>query len=136
VAEPHPGVRLDPWVLVVGATGTIALVLVVAAWPVWRAAALKARPAAVGRRSSPLARATAGSGLPPTLGTGLRMALVTGSEKRSVPVRSSLLSVVIAISALVAAVTFAGSLDHLLATPRLYGWNWDAHVTTTGQTGD
>jgi putative ABC transport system permease protein len=64
------------------------------------------------------------------------MALVQGRDRRSVPVRSSLLSVVIAVTALVAAVTFAGSLDHLLATPRLYGWNWDAHVTTNGDTGD
>ncbi|MCU1462122.1 MAG: hypothetical protein JWO37_2197, partial [Acidimicrobiales bacterium] len=87
-------------------------------------------------RPSLLARAAAGSALPPTLGAGVRMALVQGRDRRSVPVRSSLLSVVIAVTALVAAVTFAGSLDHLLATPRLYGWNWDAHVTTNGDTGD
>jgi hypothetical protein len=31
--------------------------------------------------------------------------------------------------------SFAASLDHLLGTPRLYGWNWDAHVTVNG-TGD
>jgi hypothetical protein len=136
VAEPDPGVRLDPWVLVLGAIATTALVVIVAAWPQWRAAASRARRAAAIGRPSLLARATAGSALPPTLGAGLRMALVTSGEQRSAPVRSSLLSVVIAISALVAAVTFAGSLDHLLATPRLYGWNWDAHVTTGGQTGD
>ena len=29
--------------------------------------------------------------------------------------------------------SFAASLDHLLATPRLYGWNWDTHVTTTSE---
>jgi FtsX-like permease family len=32
------------------------------------------------------------------------------------------------LTALVAAITFGASLDHLLATPRLYGWDWDATV--------
>jgi hypothetical protein len=31
---------------------------------------------------------------------------------------------------LAGALTFGASLNHLLNTPRLYGWKWDAHVTT------
>jgi ABC-type antimicrobial peptide transport system permease subunit len=41
-----------------------------------------------------------------------------------------MLSVVLAIVALTGALSFGASLDHLLGTPRLYGWNWDVHVTT------
>ena len=52
------------------------------------------------------------------------------------PVRSSLLAVTVAVAALVGTLSFAASLDHLLGTPRLYGWNWDAHVTTNSETGD
>jgi hypothetical protein len=138
VAEPHPGVMVDPLVLALGAASALVLILVAAAWPLWRAAALHMRAAGIGRgdRPSRLARAAAGPALPPTLGAGLRMALVTGSDRRAIPVRSSLLAVATAVTAVVAAVTFAGSLDHLLATPRLYGWNWEAHATTNGATGD
>jgi hypothetical protein len=40
------------------------------------------------------------------------------------------------VAALAATLSFAASLDRLLGTPRLYGWNWDAHVTTNSETGD
>ena len=42
------------------------------------------------------------------------------------------MSVTLAIVALAGALTFGASLDHLLATPSQYGWNWDAHLTTIG----
>jgi hypothetical protein len=45
-----------------------------------------------------------------------------------VPVRSSIAGAAIAIAAMSAALTFGASLDHLLGTPRLYGWNWDGDV--------
>jgi predicted lysophospholipase L1 biosynthesis ABC-type transport system permease subunit len=35
------------------------------------------------------------------------------------------------LAALVAAVTFGAGLDHFVATPRLYGWDWDAAVVTS-----
>jgi len=73
-----------------------------------------------------LADTAARAGLPPTSVTGLRMALEQGRGPRAVPVRASLVGVTAGIIALTAALTFGASLDRLLATPRLYGWNFDA----------
>ena len=42
------------------------------------------------------------------------------------------MSVTLAIVALAGALTFGAGLDHLLATPSQYGWNWDARLTTIG----
>ena len=134
LAEPHPGVTLDWLVLLVGAAGTLVLVVAVAAWPLWRATAVahveRAPGVAGAGRPSLLSRAVAGPALSPSMSAGVRMALEPGRGRTAVPVRSSLLAIVVAVASLVGALTFAGSLDHLLATPRLYGWNWDAHVTT------
>jgi hypothetical protein len=76
--------------------------------------------------TSTLADTAARAGLPPTSVAGLRMALEQGRGPRAVPVRASLVGVTAGIIALTAAVTFGTSLDRLLATPRLYGWNFDA----------
>src|SRR5439155_25368605 len=50
----------------------------------------------------------------------------------AVPVRTTILGSALAIATVVAAVSFAASLDHLVSTPRLYGWSWDVRVTTSG----
>jgi hypothetical protein len=140
LAEPHPGVTLDWLVLLVGAAGTLVLVVAVAAWPLWRVTAVahaeRAPDVAGAERPSLLSRAAAGPALSPSMSAGVRMALEPGRGRTAVPVRSSLLAIVVAVAFLVGALTFAGSLDHLLATPRLYGWNWDAHVTTNGASQD
>jgi hypothetical protein len=140
VAEQHPGVHADPQFLGLGIVGTVALVLVASAWPVWRTSGLDRRPAfGVGAtRPSALARASAALALPPTASAGVRMAIEPGRGRTAVPVRSSLAAVVVAVAALVGTVTFGAGLDRLLSTPRLYGWNWDAHVTASrdGTTAD
>jgi hypothetical protein len=51
-----------------------------------------------------------------------------------VPVRTTIVGAALAIATVVAALTFASSLDHLVSTPRLYGWSWDVRVTTNGDT--
>ena len=138
VAELHPGVAVDPWVLILGVAATLTLVVAAAAWPVWRATAVD-RPAlgpADKGRPSVIARTSTAVALPPSLGAGVRMALEPGRGRTAVPVRSSLLAVIVAVAALAGTLSFAASLDHLLGTSRLYGWNWDAHVTTNSETGD
>jgi hypothetical protein len=129
-AELHPGMTADVLVLGVGAVATMALILALSAWPVWRASAVDrgARSAPATTRPSALARASAALGLPPTANAGVRMAVEPGRGRGAVPVRSSLLAVVVAVTALVGTITFGAGLNRLLATPRLYGWNWDAHV--------
>jgi hypothetical protein len=58
----------------------------------------------------------------------VRLALEGGRGRSSVPARTTLVGTAGGLAALVAALTFAASLGHLLDTPRLYGWDWDAHV--------
>ena len=113
VAELHPGVTVDPWVLILGAAATLALVVAVSAWPVWRATAVDHRATGFARsgRPSVLDRASAAAALPPTLNAGVRMALEPGSGRTAVPVRSSLLAVIVAVAAL-------GRDDELRGQPR------------------
>jgi ABC-type lipoprotein release transport system permease subunit len=134
-AEIHPGMTVDGPVLGLGAAATLALVLAVSAWPAWRATAVdrNALSATLASRPSALARASAALALPPAANAGVRMAVEPGRGRTAVPVRSSLLAVVVAVAALVGTVTFGAGLNRLLATPRLYGWNWDAHVIANGE---
>ncbi len=63
-------------------------------------------------------------------GTGVRMALEPGRGRTAVPVRTTIVGAALAVATVVAALTFASSLDHLVSTPRLYGWSWDVRVET------
>jgi hypothetical protein len=42
-----------------------------------------------------------------------------------VPVRTTVAGLTVAVAGVTAAMAFAASVDHLTATPRLSGWNWD-----------
>ena len=128
-AEPDPGLSVNLAGLGIGMVATLALVLGRVAVPAWRLAGERPhRPATTGAAgaTSALADTAARAGLPPTSVTGLRMALEQGRGPRAVPVRASLVGVTVGIIALTAAVTFGASLERLLDTPRLYGWNFDA----------
>ena len=74
-----------------------------------------------------LAGAAAASGLSPAAVQGVRFA-TAGSASRSVPLRSTLVAVTVAIMAVVATVTFAASLVALIDTPSRYGQGWDRMV--------
>jgi hypothetical protein len=49
-----------------------------------------------------------------------------------VPVRTTVVAAALAVVTLTTALTFGSSLDHLLGTPRLYGWSWDAQIGGRG----
>lgn len=130
-AEPRTGFALDFPVLAAGALATVVVVTVLAAWPMWKYARGVPESQLLGAaRPSAVARTAALGGFSPAMSTGVSLALESGRGRTAVPVRSSLLSVTIAIVGLAGALTFGAGLDHLLSTPRQYGWNWDAHVTT------
>ena len=129
-AEPSAGFSFDPLSLGLIAAGVVVMVLAVAAWPVWKSTRAIAREPSRSERPSLVSRTAAMSGFTPSASTGMRLALEPGRGRTEVPVRSSLLSVLLAIVALTGALSFGASLDHLLSTPHLYGWNWDVHVTT------
>lgn len=88
----------------------------------------------VPRPSRPV-QAAAAVGLRPAAVVGTRLALEPGTGTTAVPVRSVLAGTVLAIGALVAALCFAASLDALVSTPRLYGWDWDATLLDTAGYG-
>ena len=84
-----------------------------------------ARRQRLSRKSSTLLSSLGMFGLPAPAATGLRFALEPGSEGETVPMRSAVAGAALAVTLLIATVTFGASLDHLVSTPRLYGWNWN-----------
>jgi hypothetical protein len=66
---------------------------------------------------------------------GIRLALHRGAGRTAVPVRSAVASAAVGVAALSAAIVFAASLSHLLASPALYGVTWHAAVTNNSGTG-
>ena len=144
LAEPSPGVSVNGPVLALGFAGIVVLLLGRVAVTAWRqasvrpAAAAHAVPAALpagagARRRSRLAERLAAAGVPLPAVTGVRLALDPGRGRASVPVRSALLGLAVAVAAVAGAVTFGANLLRLVDTPRLYGQSWD--VAFDGQFG-
>ena len=136
LAEPHPGFSFDWKVLAVGWLALVIGALVLGTIPALRSARAAARAAADRERIHPsVAAATAArAGMPPTVVTGVRMALDPGRGRAATPVVSALIAAVFAIAALTTAFGFASGFQRLLTQPRLAGWNWDlgAGIPFTG----
>jgi hypothetical protein len=138
VVEPDPGLEIDALVVGLGASATVVIVTALGAWAAWRASAATRQAAATGdqgvrRRPSGVARSLAGVGgwpLPATM--GVRMALEPGRGRSAVPVRTTLVAVMLGLGALVGALTFGASLAHLLDSPQLYGQTWDLQLEDAG----
>jgi ABC-type lipoprotein release transport system permease subunit len=130
VAEPAKGIDIDVLVLGIGFLAIPLLLLACAAWTAWRAAGTPGSTPALDRgsqrRTARISAAAAKLGIPPTGAIGMRFAFEPGRGRTAVPVRSALAGTVIAVAAVVGALTFGASLNHLVETPRLYGQTWDA----------
>jgi hypothetical protein len=131
---PDRGVNFDWTVL---GTGLAALVLVMGATAAvvsYRGAPQRSSPhrALAPEHPSRILAAAAAAGLPLPALTGVRFALVPGSGRTSVPVRSAIVGAVMAVIALVGTVTFGASLNSLVSHPALYGWNWDYLLAAGG----
>jgi len=123
LAEPSPGLAANAAMLAIG-FGIIVLALVAAtAYPAWRAARTAQAPAP--NRPSAIAAFFARAGTRPSATVGVRMALEPGRGRTAVPVRTTLAGSVIALATVAAAFTFGASLHRLVATPRLYGQDWN-----------
>ena len=88
--------------------------------------------AASQQQPSRILSAAAAARLPAPALTGVRFALVPGSGRTAVPVRSAVLGAVLAVIVLVGTVTFGASLSSLVSHPSLYGWNWDYMLSAGG----
>jgi putative ABC transport system permease protein len=131
LAEPDPGIWVDGATLALGAALVLGLAVIVSVIPAIRVArsAGPVGEAQVEReRPSPLAAALGRTSSSPAAAAGLRMALEPGRGRTAVPVRSTMFGVAVSVAALTAALLFASSLHHVLATPRLSGLTWDALV--------
>jgi hypothetical protein len=123
--EAAPGFDVDWTVIGLGVVGLAASLVVILA-----VISLRATPDQVFRRTRHArtrgaALARLGS-LPAPAAAGLRFAFEPGDGPTVVPVRSVMAGTTIAIAALTAALCFGASMTHLIAQPRLYGWDWDA----------
>jgi hypothetical protein len=137
IAEPDPGFAVDALPLVLGAVLVAVLTMLASAVPAWTAArtaaAARREGPGPGRRRSPaftssLSRAWRS----PAAATGIGMALQPGRGRTAVPVRSAIFGATLGVAALTASLVFAASLGHLLDTPRLSGFTWDAFVSVEG----
>jgi putative ABC transport system permease protein len=130
-AEVDPGLSVDVPVLALGVVAVLAAVLAragVAAWWVTRTPGGAGGADRMPRRSSPVAERVAQAGATPSAVTGIRLALEPGRGETAAPARTAMVGVVVAVAAVAASLTFAGSLDRLAHTPALQGWNWDVVV--------
>jgi ABC-type lipoprotein release transport system permease subunit len=132
LAEPSTGLAFDPLVLLLGALGTVVVVLFLGIWPTVRAAqAGGGGKRASGNHPSSVVAKVAAIGAPPSAVIGVRHALERGRGTASVPVGTALFGSVLAVAALCATVVFADSLTHLTSTPVLYGSNYQLSFSTS-----
>jgi len=126
VAEPHPGPAVNVALLAAGLVAIVILLAARVAIPSWRSAISSGRRAHQdAARPSRLAQTATGLGFPASLTAGVLMALEPGRGSTAVPVRTTVAGTLVALTALLAALTFGASLSDLVATPRLYGQDWD-----------
>ena len=122
---PHPGIAFD-WT-VLGA-GLLVLILALGAATIGISIRLSPHRSRGRRRASPrvstISRGAESLGLPVSALVGVRFALEPGRGRTEVPVRSTLIGTVLAVTLLVSTLTFSSGLSTLVSHPSLYGWNW------------
>jgi ABC-type lipoprotein release transport system permease subunit len=128
-AEPTPGIDLDAAIVLGGAAALAALVVLLAMLPAWRSAGARSEgEVSLGRAGTRLGDLLARTGFPASAVAGVRLAMERGRGRAAVPVRSAIVACALGAATLAGALSFSASLGHLLDSPRLYGWNWDAVV--------
>jgi ABC-type lipoprotein release transport system permease subunit len=132
VAEPSPGIEVNLAVIGVGGAAVLLGVLLTGAATTWRWTRTTRRHHAASTRPPLVTRLLGGNLRPLPLTLGARQALDGGRGRTAVPVRTTIVAAALAVVTLTTALTFGSSLDHLLDTPRLYGWSWDAQIGGRG----
>lgn len=131
LADPHPGFAFDPTVALLGAASFVVFAVLVIAPAAWFVTAARRSPltqgsvvdAALGPASH---RGRVWGRGPITAVLGARLAFERRRGANALPTRTTIGSMIVAVSGLTAALVFASSLNHLLATPITYGLTWDA----------
>ncbi len=129
---PYPGVSFDWTVLSVGFAVLVVGLVAIAVGQSYRMAPHRRRqPMTSSPRRSGVARVVQTAGLPVAGVVGVHFALESGSGRTAVPVRSVLVGTVVAVTMVVATLTFASGLSTLVSHPPLYGWNWNYALNPT-----
>jgi ABC-type lipoprotein release transport system permease subunit len=130
VAEPHVGISFDWTVLGVGSVGIVLLFVVLMVWPAWRYASRtdESRQEQTRTHASFLRRWATAAGAAPTMSIGIGHAVETGRGRTAAPSRTAIAVTALAVTAIVAAVTFGSNLSRLVGTPELYGQSWDVTI--------
>ncbi|HEV7526021.1 MAG TPA: ABC transporter permease [Acidimicrobiia bacterium] len=120
-AEAARGFDFDALVLGVGALVLVGFVIVTAVVGTFTLA----RSGGTSRSKRPtLATRLATAPVSPSTAIGFRNAF--GGKRDAVPVRAAFGGIAAATAGVVAVVVFGAGLHHLVRTPALYGWGWDA----------
>jgi ABC-type lipoprotein release transport system permease subunit len=136
-ADPDPGLHVDGLVVTVGVVAIAAFIVAIALFAALRSTRRSAvEPETATRRPSSIVTRAAGAGATPSVTHGLRMALEPGRGRTAVPVRSAYLGAVLGIAGLAAVLIFSANIEHLAATPRLYGWTADLAATDNNPSGN
>lgn len=129
VAEPAPGIAIDPLVFGVGVLGILTTLSVIGAIAGWRAThPARAIAARNETRTSRIVNLLAKLGRAPTALVGARLALQRGGGRAAMPVASTLATLIVGVAVFAAAGTFSDSMASFLGTPAQYGVAWDARV--------
>ena len=123
--ESDKGVKLD---LIVTGGGAVALAVLVSAAGYAAARRVARIRTETDRRPTPRVLGP----LAPAAAVGVAAAMGRWSKRTRGPARSAIAAAFVGTLGVVAATTFAASLERLLTTPRLYGWNFDAVVGVGG----
>ncbi|HMI26108.1 MAG TPA: FtsX-like permease family protein [Streptosporangiaceae bacterium] len=132
IAEPDPGFAVDAVPLVLGAALVALLTMLASAVPAWTAARAATSGERPGPGRPPLPPALSRAWRSPAVAAGVRMALQPGRGRTAVPVRSAIFGATLGVAAVAASLVLSASLGHLLDTPRLSGFTWDAFVSVEG----
>jgi hypothetical protein len=129
-AEIAQGFNFDAAVLLGGAAALALLLVARAAVSALRVASVRNDIGELdsSARASVVAESMARAGVPPSAVSGIRLAFEPGHGRSAVPVRSTIVGTCVALAALVTALVFGFSLNHLSRTPVLAGWNWDLAI--------
>ena len=130
--DPARGFRFDATVLIGGGAVLLVLLLALTAWISWHA--VKADEGRV-RSASAIATTAVLLGLPATAALGASYALGTVPGRKRMTARANVLGSVAAVTAVVAALVFAASLNGLVTHPSRYGWNWNVLMQNEGGYG-
>jgi len=121
---PDGGLSADPFVLGLGAALLLVVLGATTLLLAWRGAPHRASRRRGGARAIDVTRRAQTVGLPISGALGVHFALDPGRGRSEVPVRSVIAGAVVAVTLMVSTLTFASSLNTLVSSPRLYGWNW------------